>query len=343
MNIERLDLDEWADALPSSGFEVFHTAEALAVLDRHSASDLHLLGGYRGQQLVAMAPLFVRSAPGGVRIVSSPPPAMSVPRLGPILMPTSPKRRKQEKVNREFTNGVLDVLDVDSSRTLLRMICDPEYTDPRPYRWAGLSVEPSFTYRLAIDDRSPEELLKSFSQSLRREIRSGNDLDIDIEATGVEGGETVFRETEARYAEQTQHFGVTWPYARDVIESLDERCRVYVARDPDGEYLGGIISLFSNDAAYYWLGGTRSNYENVSVNSLLHWKIIRDVAEDPPLDSVHEYDLVGANTERLCRYKSKFGADLVPYYVVESGGMAMDAAKGAYQWVNQAADRIGIR
>lgn len=339
MRIERLNFAEWEEALPNSEFEVFHTADALSVLDRHSTGDLSLLGGYRGEQLVAMVPLFVRHV-GGIRIVSSPPPAMSVPQLGPIVMPTSPKRRKQEKVNREFTEGVLDALDVDSTRTLLRMICHAEYADPRPYRWAGLSVEPSFTYRLAVGDRSPDELLKSFSQSLRREIRSGEELALTIETAGVEGGERVFRETDARYAEQSQHFGVTWPYVEDIIESLGERCRVYVARDPDGEYLGGIIALFSNDAAYYWLGGTRSTYDNVSVNSLLHWKIIRDVAENPPIDSIHEYDLVGANTERLCRYKSKFGADLVPYYVVESGGMAMDLAKDTYQLANRAIDRI---
>jgi hypothetical protein len=44
---------------------------------------------------------------------------MSVPRLGPILMPTSPKRRKQEKVNREFTDEILDELDIHSSRTVV--------------------------------------------------------------------------------------------------------------------------------------------------------------------------------------------------------------------------------
>lgn len=338
MRIERLDITEWEDALPTSGFEVFHTAAALRVLERHATGDLFLLGGYRGEQLVAMVPLFVRRI-GRVRVVSSPPPAMAVPRLGPIVMPTSPKRRKQEKVNREFTEGMLDVLDADSTRTLFRMVCNTEYTDPRPYRWAGLTVEPSFTYRLAVDD-STDELLASFSKSLRREIRSGQDLDVGIETAGIEGGRRVFQETADRYAEQSQRFGVTWPYVHDVITSLDERCRVYVARDPDGNYLGGIIALFSNDAAYFWLGGTRSTYENVSINSLLHWRIIRDIAENPPVDSVSEYDLVGANTEHLCRYKSKFGADLVPYYVVESGGLAMDAAKETYQVANRAIDRI---
>lgn len=336
MRIERLDFETWAGALPDRGFEVFHTPEALSVLDRHAPGECHLLGGYRGEQLVAMVPLFVRHV-GGLRIVSSPPPGMSVPNLGPLVMPTSPKQRKQEKVNREFTEALLDVLDTDSPRTLVRLLCPPDYTDPRPLRWGGLSVEPSFTYRVAVGN--PDELLNSFSRSLRREIRSGADLDVDIETAGVAGGERVFGETAERYAEQSEAFGPTWSYVRDVIEELDERCRVYVAR-ADGDYLGGVIALFSNDAAYYWLGGTRATHENVSINSLLHWRIINDIAENPPVDSVHEYDLVGANTEHLCRYKSKFGGELVPYYTVESSGVAMDAAKRGYGLANRIVEQF---
>ena len=58
--------------------------------------------------------------------------------------------------------------------------------------------------------------------------------------------------------------------------------------------------------------------------------MIRDVIDDPPMDSVTSYDLMGANTERLCRYKSKFGATLEPHYVVESTGRSMDVAKRAH-------------
>ena len=337
MRIERLDFETWEEGLPERGFEVFHTSEALSVLDRHAPGECYLLGGYRGEQLVAMVPLFVRHT-GGLRIVSSPPPGMAVPNLGPLVMPTSPKQRKREKVNREFTEELLGVLDADAPRTLVRLLCPPDYADPRPYRWNGLSVEPAFTYRLAVDT-DPDDLMDSFSRSLRREIRSGMDLDIDIETSGVGGGETVFRETAERYAEQSEAFGPTWPYVRDVIEELGERSRVYVAR-ADGEYLGGVIVLFSNDAAYYWLGGARATHENVSINSLLHWRIINDIAENPPIDSVNQYDLVGANTEQLCRYKSKFGGELTPYYTVESGGVAMDAAKGAYGLVNRVTERL---
>ncbi|USZ68101.1 GNAT family N-acetyltransferase [Halorussus salilacus] len=359
MRVEQLELSEWESALPSDGFEVFHRPEALEVVDRHTDAEMKLFGGFKGQQPIALLPAFVQRKSVGTA-VTSPPPGLGIPRLGPIVMPTSPKRRKQEKVNQEFTEtvlaqvgtdlglderlaragvespmaeSVLDRLDVDSRLTLFRMVCSPDYADPRPYAWGNLHVEPNFTYHLDLNGRDTGQVRKSFSKSLRREIRDAEDLDVTVETEGVEGARDVFRATERRYAEQDEPFSQTWSYVRDLFDALGERARSYVARDADGEYLSGITVLYSDDAAYFWQGGAKAIYEGTAVNSRIHWRIIEDIVEDPPVESVDTYDLMGANTERLCRYKAKFGADLVPYYVVESSGPAMDVAKRAYQLV----------
>jgi hypothetical protein len=349
MKLERLTFEEWAEALPASGFEVFHTAPALSVLDDHAAGDLYLLGGFNGDQPVALLPLFVRYGPLRTAMVSSPPPGFNIPHLGPIVMPQSPKRRKREKQNGEFAEMVVEALGLDDSRTLFRTVCAPTYGDPRPYRWAGFDVDAAFTYRLALDD-SPEDLLTSFSKSLRREIRDGEDSDIEVLQADREAAEAVYWHTAARYAEQGEEIGASWEYVRDLLDALDEenRYRIYTAETADGRFLGGIIVLYSNDCAYYWLGGARTTHDGVSVNSLLHWHVIRDVAEagtedggndrsgseDGPIASVECYDLVGANTERLCQYKAKFGADLAHYYTIESAGPRMTLAKTAYERVN---------
>jgi hypothetical protein len=335
MRLERLSLEEWGDALPASGFEVFHAPAALSVLDDHADADLELYGGFKGEQPVALFPAFVRERAVG-RAVLSPPPGFAVSQLGPILMPTSPKRRKREKVNRTFAEALIDELGVDSRLTLFRTVCHAGFPDPRPYVWSDLSLSTSFTYRLHVDDDT-DAMLKSFSKSLRREIRDAIDLDVTVTVDGVEGTEAVFEQTRDRYAEQGRPFSLTWPYVRDLTAALsaEDRARTYLIRDGDGELLSGVIALYSNDVAYYWLGGTRTVHDGVSVNSLLHWRIIEDIATDPPRESVSGYDLVGANTERLCRYKSKFGADLVPYYVLESSGPEMDVAKAAYRMVSR--------
>ena len=329
MQIERLDIDEWGTALPDAGIELFHQPAALDVLADHVDGDLELYGGFKGEQPVGLLPVVTDSKLVSTAI-TSPPPSMNVPRLGPVVMPNSPKQRKIESVNAKFTEAVLDEMNTDGSLSLFRMICHSQYLDPRPYVWAEYDLTTQFTYRLDLADTTAEETMAGFSSSLRREIRSAQDLDVTVSVEGVDGARAIYEATRERYAEQDRAFPIEWTYVRDLVTALGDRARPYVARGPDDEFLGGITALYSPDAAYFWQGGTRSSYEGVSLNSLVHWQIIEDVLEDDALSSVTGYDLMGANTERLCRYKSKFGADLVPYYVVESEGIGMDVAKATY-------------
>lgn len=333
MRLERLSLSEWGSALPSDGFEPFHAPEALSVLDAYTDAEMHLLGGFKGQQPVALLPLFDRSSSVG-SVLGSPLPGSGAGRLGPILMPTSPKRSKYEKINRTFAELVVDETGADARSTLFRMVCNVDYPDPRPYTWEGFDVETSWTYRLAVDEPA-DALLQAASKSLRREITDARDLDVTVGREGLEGARAVYDETRRRYAEQGRQLSTSWPYVRDLVEEMqaDDRARVYVARDDRGRFLTGVTVLYSNDAGYYWQGGTRTVHEGVALNSLVHWKVVEDIAEDPPRESVTTYDLLGANTERLCRYKSKFGSELTPYYVVESSGPGMAAAKKAYELV----------
>ena len=321
MRVEELTLDEWEEALPADGFEVFHLPEVLRVLDDHATGDLRLFGGYRGEQLVGLLPVFVRHV-WFAKAVVSPPPGMYVHRLGPLLMPSSPKRRKQEKLNRTFTSAVLEALNADDPFTLVGIHSANEYADPRPYLWEGFEVEPRFAYRIPLADSSPDDVLKSFSKSIRREVRDGEERDVSVETRGIDAARQVYRATEARYDEQDVSFPLSWPYTRDIVTALDERARVYVAESSDGEFLGGITVLYSNDAAYFWQGGTRGISAEVNVNGLLHWRIVEDALTDDELSSVEWYDLGNAYEERLSRYKSKFNPELVESYQIQSGKLA---------------------
>jgi hypothetical protein len=96
-----------------------------------------------------------------------------------------------------------------------------------------------------------------------------------------------------------------------------------------------MVGRFADEPAYCWQGGARGADDGTVVNGLSHWRVLQDVAEGPALSSVDAYDLVGANTERLCTYKAQFGGALVPYYVVESDGVGMATAKRAFQLVGK--------
>ncbi|KAB1189960.1 GNAT family N-acetyltransferase [Haloferax sp. MBLA0076] len=339
LRLEQMNLDEWDDALPSSGVEVFQTSAVLDAIDQHFDGEMRLLGAFKGQEPVALLPVFERKNPLG-RVVVSPPPSMAIPYIGPILMPNSPKQSAYESVNKEFAELVMDELGVRSNRAFVRILCSPSYLDPRPFEWSGFAIKPAFTYRIDQSTQSLDDVQSQLSRSLRREIRQTQDLDVTVSREGIDGAKLVYEDVVSRYDEQDEPFGMPWEFVETLVRNLDDRCRVYVARDPDGEYLSGIIVPYSEETGYFWLGGARGVYEGLSVNNLLHWTILEDIATDEALDSVTKYDLVGANTERLCNYKSKFGGELVPYYTVESTGVGMNLAKRTYQLLNKSGERI---
>ena len=333
MEVNELTLDEYADALPSTVNEVFHRPAALRTVDRYADADLRCFAAQKGQQTVGLLPVFV-SEGRFVRTVMSPPPSLGIPHMGPLVFPNSPKRSKVESVNGRFTEGVLAALDADDRRTLSRLVCGPGYDDPRPFEWNGFTATASFTYCIDASD-GLDDVRAGFSRSLRRELGDAEETAAVVERGNRADCRFVYEDTAARYAAQDEPFGLSWGYVRDLTASLGEHARTYVARAPDGERLTGVIVLYSDDRAYFWLGGTRSEYEGTSLNALLHWRVVEDLIEDPPVDGVTAYDLMGANTERLCEYKAKFGGDLVPYYTLESEGPAMAAAKRAYDVVKR--------
>lgn len=333
MQVEQVDLEEWERDLPESGYEAFHAAPALRVLGEHASGEMRLYAVSKGQETVGLFPVFVRGYGPG-RVLTSPPTGMGVPRLGPIVMPTSPKPRKRESVYREVVDDVLEMVDAASSRTVLRFECPLGYEDPRPFQWADMTVGQQFTYVLDLEGTSEDEVLKGFSRDLRKEVRqaTGEDSEIEVSIEGVDAAMRVYEDVADRYAEQGDSFGVDRAYFRDLVEALGDRCRTYVARDPAGEYLSGIVVLYSGDHALFWQGGVRASHEGISANSRLHWAVITDAIAD---DDVSGYDLVGANTPRLSRYKAKFGGDLSPYYTVESSGFGTSVAKRLYASVGK--------
>lgn len=330
MDIEPTELEAWDDLLPSSGFEVFHTQSALEVLNSHVSGDMNLLVGYKGDRPVGLFPVFLQRNGLGTSVVS-PPPCMGIPRLGPLVMPASPKQRKRERLNGRFIRAVLDEVNADNVRTLLRIKCSTSYTDPRAYTWEGLNVSTKFSYVIDTQSKSVNSLLETFNPDLRREIEGLDNSELLVSTSDIDE----FRIAYQRIADLTNQndLNYPWAYVMDLANALtkSDRCRVYIARTPDDEPVGGIVVLYSNEVAYYWLGTPRFQFNGFDVRTALHWQVLGDIIAGEPRESVSHYDLLEAETPVACRYKIRFGTHSTPYYVAESGGTPMSLAKKAYR------------
>lgn len=327
ITVERLaaaDLDEWDDHVAASPqATVFHTAAWLRVLERHSGAELHPLVGYKGEEPVGLFPVFALSK-GPVTAAFSPPPRLGVPHLGPALLNHRKlKQRKFEQLNSGFVEAAIDWVDGELDPSYVRVETVPEYGDPRPFRWREFDVTPRYTYAIEADET--DAVLDRFSRSVRRGIRN-HDERCRVRTGDREDALAIIDQVRERYAEQGKSFDIGPEFVTDLLETVPgERLQVYVG-EVDGALASGIIAPADGRRVYFWQGGVKPTVDP-PINNLLHWRIVRDAVEQ----GRDEYDLVGANTPSLCRYKAKFNPSLSAYHALERGTRLTSLASDLYE------------
>ena len=290
---------------------IFHDSDFLKLMAKHSDTELTILAGFKGQEPVGVFP-FYREKKWMMNIVYSPPPGCGVAYLGPVLLNFEKlKRRKVERRHKAFVEGCIQWINDEISPEYVRVRTTTDYNDSRPFQWKNTKSSPRYTYGLNLNS-DEEEIKQSFSKSLRRYLDPDGDQSIEVNVGGEKEIEFVYGQINARYEAQDKTYPLTESFVKDVYDVLpSERVQPYVGR-VEGELTAGIITLEDESASYFWQGGGKPDTE-YPINDLLHWQIIRDSIES----DLDYYDLYGANTERICKYKAKFNSSLQEYYELE--------------------------
>lgn len=327
VEVTRLEeADEWNRLVDGAeGATPFHRYGCLQMIAEHADCELVPLVGYKGQEPVGLFPGF-RNGYGPLRTAFSPPPNLSVTYLGPVETNfRGMKRRKRERRHRRFVEGALDALSDGGGLHYVNVRCGPAYGDPRQFVWRDFAPNPQFTYVVDLEPE-PDDLLMSFSSDLRRNVRGVDGSDVSLSEEGVDGVVRVVRQAQRRHEEQDVFYGVTPAFVRDLARALpDDVIRSYVCR-VDGDFVGGLVTLEDERTMYRWQGAADLD-ASVPAFDLLDWHAMQE-ARDRGLT---EYDLVGANTERLCGYKAKFGPDVRPYYELERSARGVGLLKEGYK------------
>lgn len=315
-------VERTAEAMP------FHRHEALEAIADASDTTLHLLGGFKGQEPVGLLPLFTERR-GPLKFAYSPPTEVQVPYLGPLLLNADQlKQRKAEQWNARFVDSCLDWIDANLDPDYLDIRTTDRYPDARPFIWNDMDVEPAYTYVVDITP-SADDLLKRFSSGVRKDIRDADEYDYTIE----EGGEAVIRRVLEQLRQRheggdEEYEGVPPEFAVELYRALpDGQMRPYECR-LEGEYVGGGVTLESEDTAYHWRGGAKTRLD-FPVNELVDWHVMRRAAER----GKSRFDLVGAMKPRLCEYKAKFGPEPRVLYIARRRSRRMQMVSSVYNSV----------
>ncbi|USG67134.1 GNAT family N-acetyltransferase [Brevibacillus ruminantium] len=202
--------------------------------------------------------------------------------------------------------------EMSSRGTANAISLPPEITDVRPWQWAGYRAYVKYTLYLDFPYS-----IKQANESVRRNIRKAEKLGyrcvrtLDAEAAFQCLAETQERKGLTRY--------LTASDLQLAVRLIgDEGCRVYVCYAPNGEPASAsIILLHPGERAKFWLVGTVTSHLQAGVTQLL----IRTLLEDLQEEQVLGFDFVGANNPGVADSKIRWGARLVPYYVLNRYGV----------------------
>jgi hypothetical protein len=321
--VEERDPEVYDDVLGRSPHgNPLHRPEALRVLERHSDAIAHPLVGYEDGEPVGVFPAFeVRKA--GVSLAFSPPPYLWIQYLGPVVAHGEDQRNFEAR-HLGFVESCLDWLEAKVGPRYVHVHTDPGYADPRPFAENGFEVRPRYTYEVDLTlDR--DDLLMTFASDARSNVRSGEDFDYEVREGDSEDAAWIIEQVEQRYAEQDKSYGLPPEMVAELHERLpDGAIRPYVV-SLDGEPKGGMVALDDGDTIYRWQGGAKTDAD-APVNDLLDWHIMCDAMDR----GVEQYDLVGAENQRINRYKSKFNPELSAYYTLERSSKPFQFAAGLY-------------
>ena len=320
------DIDRWNRYVERSPHgTAFHELEALRTLADHSKTELHLLVGRKGQESVGIFPIFeLRKA--GVSAVFSPPPRLLVTFLGPALLNfQNLKQRKAERRHAQFVEGCLDWIDEEIDPRYTHIRTPLGYDDLRPYSWNGFEVTPRYTYTVDLTG-DPDDLQMQFSSDARRNIRNTDDSAYEIREGDENAIRRIIRRIRQRYEEQDETYLLSSPFVVDLYRRLPEGRVRPIECYVGGEFVGGIIAIDDGTTLSRWQGSARHDLD-VPVNDLLDWHLMATGMEE----GRDAYDLVGANTRRLNRYKSKFAPDLRTYHSLEAGTTMVSLLTSVYK------------
>lgn len=195
------------------------------------------------------------------------------------------------------------------------------------------AIQPKYVFRLYLNGRSEEELLASFHQKTRYNIRLAERKGVEVRICGKE----MIPDFSRLMLETGVRDGfVTRPaeYFSNMLDNLGEHCRLYMAFVGD-KPIAGTLAIWYGDKVWYLYGASSNEDRNYMPNYLLQWSMIRWAVEKDsrvydfrgvPGDVGEDHPLYG-----LVKFKRGFNGDYTEFV----GEMDMVLSKFFYRVIEK--------
>ena len=305
---ERVSSSEWQSLVERTETStVFHQVEWLnAAAAASDLEEIKIILESDGEALLGL-PLFKKQV-GPVRGVLSPPPALGIEYLGPLVGRGPLGTTGEEREYLKILQTLLTWIDQRFRPSIVYFRMVPGIKDARPFRWSGYAVEPLYTYVVDVP-RTPEIGLQSVDRSLRSDITRTAER-VSVRPGGADLLPWVRAFVSAAHKGSGSRFLLPQPYLDELYAKLGPS-----KFQPIGAYTAtgleaAAVVLFQGDKATYWQGAVVPNHSQLPLTSHLVWSSILLAGER----GCRQLEIAGANTPRLVEFKSKFRPRLESYF-----------------------------
>lgn len=304
---------------------LFHKWDFMKITQKHTGFRFLPYGVFKGNELIAVMPLFQRQS-HGINILLSPPPLQSVvPYLG-FVMGSRYDTAKQSK-KESLLKLVGDDLEGEFAAlapNYLSITQVPGFIDIRRFLRDGYQTRLHFTYLIALDPPL-EEIWNSFSSNLRTKLRKVEKNGYRIEkSTDI----SIFYSTVAeRFSDPEMNIPmISRAYFEELFRAYPTELGLYYLYD-DEDAVTGVQATQEYKAFTLWMGAPKMTA--MPGNEFLQWLLLQQAKEA----GYRHMENVGANNENLNLFKSKFNPSLTLFLEVSQEDLLGRVARWAYSTI----------
>ena len=177
-------------------------------------------------------------------------------------------------------------------------------------------IQPRYVFRLDVEGKTEEELLKSFHEKTRYNIRLSGRKGVTVR----DGS----REDLKRFYEIMQETGTRddflirpLEYFEKMYDALGPNYLRLIMADYEGQAISGVIAIYYGDKVWYLYGASSNSHRNVMPNYLLQWEMIKWALEKKC--RVYDFRGVSGHVDEnhpqygIYKFKKGFNGDFVEF------------------------------
>ena len=177
------------------------------------------------------------------------------------------------------------------------------------------AIQPKFVFRLWLNGRTEDEIMASFHQKWRYNIRLAVKKGVEVRVCGKEMVPDFAR---IMLTTGVRDGFVTRPpeYFANMLDNLGEHARLYMAFH-EGQPIAGTLAIHYGDKVWYLYGASSNEHRNLMPNYLLQWSMIQWAVETGC--SVYDFRGVSGDISEdnplygLYKFKKGFGGDFTEF------------------------------